>query len=89
MQGLFIILMDDFAIKTRIDRIYAVNSTSFLVGLICLIILLSLVCTLNWQYAGNVLVYGAVSPCDMDWFGGINASNAGAFFEALVNAEVS
>ena len=28
------------------------------------------------QYAGNVLVYGAMSPCDGDWFGGVNDSNA-------------
>ena len=26
------------------------------------------------QYAGNVLVYGAMSPCDGDWFGGVNDS---------------
>lgn len=40
------------------------------------------------QYAGNVLVYGAISPCDGDWFGGINASNAAVFMEGLINAEV-
>ena len=41
------------------------------------------------QYAGNVLVYGAVSPCDGDWFGGVNKSNAANFLDAVINAEVS
>lgn len=40
------------------------------------------------QYAGNVLVYGAMSPCDGDWFGGINERNAAAFLEGIINAEV-
>lgn len=41
------------------------------------------------QYAGNVLVYGAVSPCDGDWFGGVNKCNAASFLDAVINAEVS
>ena len=41
------------------------------------------------QYAGNVLVYGAMSPCDGDWFGGVNKSNAASFLDAVINAEVS
>lgn len=40
------------------------------------------------QYAGNVLVYGAMSPCDGDWFGGINEKNAAAFLSGIINAEV-
>ena len=40
------------------------------------------------QYAGNVLVYGAVSPCDGDWFGGVNKFNAAEFLDAVINAEV-
>ena len=41
------------------------------------------------QYAGNVLVYGAMHPCDGDWFGGVNAGNAKKFLEALRTAEVN
>ncbi len=41
------------------------------------------------QYAGNVLVYGAVSPCDGDWFGGVNEANADAFLHGVISAEVS
>ena len=41
------------------------------------------------QYAGNVLVYGAMSPCDGDWFGGVNPRNAAEFLDAVINAEVS
>lgn len=41
------------------------------------------------QYAGNVLVYGAMSPCDGDWFGGVNKANAADFLTAVINAEVS
>ena len=41
------------------------------------------------QYAGNVLVFGAMHPCDGDWFGGVNAGNAKEFLEALRTAEVS
>ncbi|DBB06665.1 TPA: hypothetical protein ACH3X1_012176 [Trebouxia sp. C0004] len=40
------------------------------------------------KYAGNVLVYGAMSPCDGDWFGGVNNSNAAEFLSGLLNAEV-
>lgn len=40
------------------------------------------------QYAGNVIVYGAISPCDGDWFGGITEDNAAAFFKALVGSPV-
>jgi hypothetical protein len=40
------------------------------------------------KYAGNVVVYGAVHPCDGDWFGGINAGNAPAFLDALLGVEM-
>lgn len=40
------------------------------------------------QYAGNVLVYGNMSPCDGDWFGGVSEADAEAFLDALVHAEV-
>lgn len=45
-------------------------------------------CLLCLQYAGNVLVYGAMHPSDGDWFGGLNADNAEQFLDALVNIEV-
>jgi hypothetical protein len=35
-----------------------------------------------------VIVYGAVSPCDGDWYGGINVKNCNAFLNALLHAEV-
>ena len=41
------------------------------------------------KFAGNVLVYGAMSPSDGDWFGGINASNAEAFLDALLQLQVA
>lgn len=44
--------------------------------------------TICVQYAGNVLVYGAMSPCDGDWFGGVNKQNAVDFLNAIINAEV-
>ena len=40
------------------------------------------------QYAGNVLVYGAISPCDGDWFGAVHDSNAEDFLDAVLNVEV-
>ena len=40
------------------------------------------------KYAGNVVAYGAVHPCDGDWFGGINAGNAQAFLDALLGVEM-
>ncbi|KAL0055623.1 hypothetical protein WJX82_002523 [Trebouxia sp. C0006] len=40
------------------------------------------------KYAGNVLVYGAMSPCDGDWFGGVNNSNAAEFLSGVLDAEV-
>ena len=40
------------------------------------------------QFAGNVLVYGGISPCDGDWFGGITKSNAEQFLDSLINLEV-
>jgi hypothetical protein len=40
------------------------------------------------QYAGNVLVYGASSACNGDWFGGVNADNVEEFLEALLAAKV-
>ena len=39
------------------------------------------------QYAGNVLVYSAISPCNGDWFGGINPENAEAFLDAVADVE--
>lgn len=33
-------------------------------------------------------MYSAVSPCDGDWFGGVSAANAGAFLDALADADV-
>ena len=41
------------------------------------------------QYAGNVLVYGSISTCDGDWYGGVDKGNAEAFLDALVGTEVS
>lgn len=40
------------------------------------------------KHAGNVLVHGAVHPCDGDWFGGLSAPAAGAFLDALLGMEV-
>ena len=40
------------------------------------------------QFAGNVLVYGALSPSDGDWFGGLNADNAERFMDALLELQV-
>ena len=40
------------------------------------------------QYAGNVLVYGPVSPCDGDWYGGVTAEAAEGFLDALTGAEI-
>ncbi|GAB4820608.1 hypothetical protein N2152v2_007654 [Parachlorella kessleri] len=40
------------------------------------------------KYAGNVLVFGAIHPCDGDWFGGLNADNAAEFLESLVHVEI-
>lgn len=37
------------------------------------------------QYAGNVVVYSAISPCNGDWFGGINPDNAAAFLDAVAD----
>ncbi len=39
------------------------------------------------QYAGNVVVYSAVSPCDGDWFGGINPDNAEEFLDAMADVQ--
>lgn len=39
------------------------------------------------QYAGNVLVYSAISPCNGDWFGGINSGKAESFLDALADVE--
>ena len=41
------------------------------------------------QYAGNILVYGAVSPCDGDWYGGVTAESAEGFLDALTGADIS
>ncbi len=41
------------------------------------------------KYAGNVIAYSAMHPCDGDWFGGVNAGNAAAFLDALLDVEVS
>lgn len=40
------------------------------------------------QFAGNVLVYGGISPCDGDWFGGVTQHDAERFLDRLVNMEV-
>ncbi|KAK9824525.1 hypothetical protein WJX72_011092 [[Myrmecia] bisecta] len=40
------------------------------------------------KFAGNVLVFGPVSPCDGDWFGGISADNAEQVFEALTTMQI-
>ena len=40
------------------------------------------------QYAGNVLVMGAISPCDGDWYGGLRADDAESFLTALTGVEV-
>ena len=40
------------------------------------------------KYAGNVVCYGAVHPCDGDWFGGVSAANAADFLDALLAVEV-
>jgi len=40
------------------------------------------------QYAGNVLVMGAITPCDGDWYGGLRADDAETFVNALTNVEV-
>lgn len=40
------------------------------------------------QYAGNVLVYGPVSPCDGDWYGGVTAEAAEGFLDALTGADI-
>lgn len=40
------------------------------------------------QYAGNVIVFGHMSPCDGDWFGGVNEGNAANFLKSLVEMEV-
>ncbi|CAL5225505.1 g8334 [Coccomyxa viridis] len=41
------------------------------------------------KYAGNVLVYGGVSPCDGDWYGGVTAEAAEGFLDALTHADIS
>ncbi|KAK9846037.1 hypothetical protein WJX84_004822 [Apatococcus fuscideae] len=40
------------------------------------------------KYAGNVVVYGQMSPCDGDWFGGVTVANAAQFLSSLVEMEV-
>lgn len=40
------------------------------------------------KYAGNVLVFGAISPSDGDWFGGVQPENAADFLSGLTDAEV-
>ena len=40
------------------------------------------------QYAGNVLVMGAITPCDGDWYGGLRADDAESFLTALTGVEV-
>ncbi len=40
------------------------------------------------KYAGNVVVYGAMHPCDGDVFGGVTAACADAFLDALMGVEV-
>lgn len=40
------------------------------------------------QYAGNVLVYGGISPNEGDWFGGVTADDAEQLLTALTEIEV-
>lgn len=40
------------------------------------------------EYAGNVVVYGTGSPCDGDWFGGVNERGARRFLHAVSYMEV-
>lgn len=46
------------------------------------------VCRAGHKYAGNVVVYGAMHPCDGDVFGGVSAAGAAAFLDALMGVEV-
>lgn len=48
-----------------------------------------MICGMRVQYAGNIVVLSAVSPCDGDWYGGVNAGNAEAWLDALADADVS
>lgn len=50
--------------------------------------LLSAAAFAGHKYAGNVVVYGAMHPCDGDWFGGLHAGNADEFLTALCGVEV-
>lgn len=45
-------------------------------------------CRAGHKYAGNVVAYGAMHPCDGDVFGGLTAASAGAFLDALMEVEV-
>ena len=40
------------------------------------------------EYAGNVVAYGASSPCDGDWFGGVSERGARRFLNAVAYMEV-
>ncbi|KAL4424972.1 hypothetical protein ABPG77_002857 [Micractinium sp. CCAP 211/92] len=40
------------------------------------------------KYAGNVVVYGAMHPCDGDVFGGVTAACADAFLDAFMGVEL-
>lgn len=40
------------------------------------------------QYAGNVLVYGAISPNEGDWFGSVTADDAEDLLTSLTEIEV-
>lgn len=40
------------------------------------------------KYAGNVLVYGAISPNEGDWFGGVSADDAEELLTALTEIEI-
>ena len=44
---------------------------------------------LAWQYAGNVIVHGALSVCDGEWYGGLRASDAKQFLHEILTLSVS
>ena len=59
------------------------KSSQHQVSIIALVLSLTVL-----QYAGNVIVFGHMSPCDGDWFGGVNEHNAATFLKSLVEMEV-
>lgn len=45
-------------------------------------------CIYAVQYAGNVLVYGSISPSEGDWFGSVTAHDAEDLLTSLTEIEV-